>query len=502
MPVGYGWLQERLRLETLPHHRITLRPGEGRWAIRPSQETVTLQRKEQVPPDTTAGHLFFALKHEGINLETLQQAFLALGPQPILEAMATRPTGAWSRRLGYLYEMLTGTKLAIPDRPAAAYADLLSTEIYVTSPEPRRNRRWLVKDNLLGDASCCPMVRRTPRLEAFSNIKFNEVAREALRPYPRTVVERATNYLYLKETKSSFAIEGEKPGNRRQEGFVRLLRMAGQLPPLNEEVLASLQREIVEPRFANSGYRNTQNYVGETLGFHREMVHYIAPRPEHLREMMAGLLRFSETTRSRLHPVVRAATVAFGLVLLHPFDDGNGRLHRFLVHHILAQEEYFPMEIILPVSARMLADLPKYDATLEMFSKPLMELADYNLDDLGHLTMSNDLSSAYRYFDATPFVEYLFEIIQTSIQVDLQEELRFVTRYDRIKTAIQGSVDLPDKDMNLLIRLLIQNAGRLSKNKRGLFPQVTDEELMAIQKTVQKRLQAKPALVRRRKITR
>lgn len=499
MPVGYGRLQERLSLETLPHHRVTLLPGEGRWISRPRQEVVILQRKEQVPPDTLSGHLFFALKHEGLNLEILQQAFKALGSRPILEATAARPTGAWARRLGYLYEMLTGTRLAIADRPAAAYADLLRADSYVTALEPRRNRRWLINDNLLGDASFCPMVRRTPRLDAFLAARFDQEAREALLPYPRTVVERATNYLYLKETKSSFAIEGEKPGTRRQEGFIRLLRRAGELPALNEEVLASLQREIVEPRFANTAYRITQNYVGETLGFHREMVHYIAPLPECLRDMMDGLLRFSGATQSRLHPVIRAATVAFGLVFLHPFDDGNGRLHRFLVHHILAQEEYFPREVILPVSARMLADLPKYDATLEMFSKPLMELADYSLDDLGHLTMLNDLSSAYRYFDATFFVEYLFEIIQISIQEDLREELRFVTQYDRTRAAIQTIVDLPDKNMNLLIRLLLTNAGRLSKTKRALFPQLTEEEVLAIQKIVQRRLMAKPVLARRRK---
>lgn len=34
-------------------------------------------------------------------------------------------------------------------------------------------------------------------------------------------------------------------------------------------------------------------------------------------------------------PLVAAACVSFGFVLIHPFMDGNGRLSRFLFHHQL-----------------------------------------------------------------------------------------------------------------------------------------------------------------------
>jgi hypothetical protein len=35
-------------------------------------------------------------------------------------------------------------------------------------------------------------------------------------------------------------------------------------------------------------------------------------------------------------PVVAAAILAFGFVYIHPFEDGNGRIHRYLIHHVLA----------------------------------------------------------------------------------------------------------------------------------------------------------------------
>ena len=43
-----------------------------------------------------------------------------------------------------------------------------------------------------------------------------------------------------------------------------------------------------------------------------------------------------------LHAVVHAAVIAYGFVFLHPFEDGNGRIHRFLIHNILARRGYTP----------------------------------------------------------------------------------------------------------------------------------------------------------------
>jgi Fic family protein len=35
------------------------------------------------------------------------------------------------------------------------------------------------------------------------------------------------------------------------------------------------------------------------------------------------------------HPVLAAASIAFGFVFIHPFEDGNGRIHRYIIHHLL-----------------------------------------------------------------------------------------------------------------------------------------------------------------------
>jgi len=40
--------------------------------------------------------------------------------------------------------------------------------------------------------------------------------------------------------------------------------------------------------------------------------------------------------------VIAAAILAFGLVYVHPFVDGNGRIHRYLIHHVLAGRDSIP----------------------------------------------------------------------------------------------------------------------------------------------------------------
>jgi prophage maintenance system killer protein len=82
------------------------------------------------------------------------------------------------------------------------------------------------------------------------------------------------------------------------------------------------------PRFREAGYRVTQNWVGDDLGY-RKRVAFVPPRPEDVASLIEGLLALAERQRhapTALDPVVAAAALAFGIVFIHPFLDGNGRL--------------------------------------------------------------------------------------------------------------------------------------------------------------------------------
>jgi len=184
--------------------------------------------------------------------------------------------------------------------------------------------------------------------------------------------------------------------------------------------------------------------------------------------------------------VVHAAAIGYGFVFLRPFQDGNARIHRFLIHNILARRGFTPHGIMFPISASMLKNPADYDASLEAFSRPLMSLVEYSLDEEGRMTVHNDTAGWYRYVDMTPQAEALFRSISHTIDTELAGELAFLANYDETKRAIQEVVDMPDRKIDLLIRFCLQNNGRLSARKRAShFDSLSAEEIERMGQAVQ-----------------
>jgi hypothetical protein len=297
--------------------------------------------------------------------------------------------------------------------------------------------------------------------------------------YPPALLKRALSYLYNKETKSSFEIEQIKPGASRTERFIALLETAERQDFCDKRLLIDAQNRIVDPRFRNSDYRTNQNYIGQTLAYRRQLVHYVCPQPGDLAGLMDGLIRaHREMKQSGLPAVIHAAAVAYGFVFIHPFEDGNGRIHRFLIHNILFLRGVIPQGIMFPISAAMLKNHALYDQTLEAFSKPVMQSVEYDLDDIGRMTVLDETGHLYRYIDMTPQAEALYDFIQATIEHELLEELSFLANYDKTKQAIQEIADMPDRLIDLFIKFCLQNNGRLSAAKRAShFDFLTEREL-------------------------
>ncbi|SFN53388.1 Fic family protein [Xenorhabdus japonica] len=71
------------------------------------------------------------------------------------------------------------------------------------------------------------------------------------------------------------------------------------------------------------------------------IVHFEAPPAEKLQEEMTKFLVWFNQSRHEfnLDPILRAAIVHLWFVTLHPMEDGNGRITRFLTDLVLAQGE-------------------------------------------------------------------------------------------------------------------------------------------------------------------
>ena len=347
-------------------------------------------------------------------------------------------------------------------------------------------KRQRINDNLLGNRNFCPMVRRTNILSEFETKDLHNRCQKVISTYSPKLLKRALSYLYTKETKSSFEIEHIKPSSTRTERFVALLQIAERENFCQKNKFIELQNRIVDERFRDSDYRTNQNYVGETVAFQKEKIPFACPKPEDLTDLMQGLITAHERMGvSDISAVIQASTISYGFVFLHPFEDGNGRIHRFLIHNIFARRNFTPQNIMFPISAAMLNNSPEYDNSLEAFSKQLMPLVEYILDKDSRMSIQNDTAKWYRHVDITPQAESLFRLIEQTIDTELSNELEYLANYDETKDAIQEIVDMPDQKIDLFIRFCLQNNGKLSIRKRSNhFDFLSDDEINQMEQAV------------------
>lgn len=492
-PAGYAWLLSRFGLTALPNwHSSFVAATGGRQQKVQGGRVEDIYSLQYWPGEKIGDHLEFALKYDGVSLSSLKVVFDAVAETELVDYIKSKPTGKYARRIWFFFEFLTGRRLPIDDLSKGNYLEALEPDIYYTLSRGEKSQRHRVINNLLGPREFCPIVRKTEKLGEMDQIDFRDRCEKIVESYPPQLLRRALSYLYSKETKSSFEIENIKPDASRTEKFIASLEMARRQDFCDKELLIALQNRIVDPRFINEDYRTVQNYVGQTISYQKELIHYVCPKPEDLPDLMRGILTSHRLMMTdRVSAIVHAAVVAYGFVFIHPFEDGNGRIHRFLIHNIFSIRGMVPEGLMFPVSAVMLKNPEGYDDSLEAFSLPLNQLVEYSLDGLAQMTVHNDTAYWYRYIDMTAQAEALHDFVVQTVESELVEELNFLANYDSTKKAIQDVIDMPDRLIDLFIRICLENKGRLSANKRkSHFDFLSDGELFLMESAVREKYRA------------
>ena len=168
----------------------------------------------------------------------------------------------------------------------------------------------------------------------------------------------------------------------------------------------------------------------------------------------------------------------------HPFEDGNGRLHRYLIHDVLARAQIGGEGVLLPISAEILRNIRLYNACLEQFSKPLLAAAEYSQDEAGILTVHNpaEIEGFYRYPDLTSQCEFLAQMLEAAIRQSVPQEFHFLQQFDCARKAITEVVDLPDRKREQILMRLYKCEGKLlSKRREGEFSELTEREMTDIE---------------------
>lgn len=480
--IGAAWLAHRYQLSPTGHMPVQSQIGRRRTTQINNGHKLETYPESMRPADEPAAHLQFHLRHEVPHLEFLSRLFARTGPNFVQAWVNTEPTGQYSRRAAFLYEWLTGDTLSVPKRIGGNYRDAIDGSKLIAASPNRivKVSRWRINDNLPGTRHFCPMIVENEEVTTAASLDVPQLFQNLTDEFGEDLLQRAAVWMTLRESKASFAIEGEADRANRIERFADVMaRRTGQGDvPLSDASLAQLQSEILGERstLTQFGLRQSPVFVGETVRY-QNIVHYVAPPKEDLVNMLDGLRVFMERTQGQ-SPVMRSAVAAFGFVYIHPLADGNGRVHRFLINDILRRDGAIPDPVILPVSAVITDDSGErrnYDRILDKISKPLMqEVREHitftakpiaypdgvtsNLEFSGN----EEARPVWRYPNLSPHVIYLSSIIKRTLTEQMREQSRYLRSHVRARHALKEIIEMPDHQADRVLRSIDQNKGELS----------------------------------------
>jgi Fic family protein len=430
-------------------------------------------------------HLIFALKYEGINLLLFSCLTKHYSETQLTELVNIEPTGQYSRRIWFIIEWLTSKKLNGKENLSKkSYIPVVDTNQQY-AVEGVKSPRHLVINNFPGTPEFCPMIKKTEKLENHINANLSNKKNDYFEGIRKEIIQRASAFLLLRDSKASFSIEGESPKSRRATRWGQAIGQAGN-QDLSQDELLRLQQVVIEnSRFLEMGFRNKGGFIGEHDRSSGEPIpDHISAKCQDLSQLIKGLIETNNILiNSEIDAVIAATIIAFGFVFIHPFEDGNGRIHRYLIHHILAKKRFSHQGIIFPVSASILDHIIDYQNVLESYSHPLLDYIEWEETKAHNVNVLNDTIDFYRYYDSTTQAEFLYDCVFDTIENIIPSEIAYLTNYDEFKKVIDDEFEMPDRLISLLVTFLEQNRGILSKRaQENEFAQLSELEVGEIEK--------------------
>lgn len=168
--------------------------------------------------------------------------------------------------------------------------------------------------------------------------------------------------------------DGRQPRDKHERMIVNnhaaMLRIEGELKgeALSLELLKDLHGQVTRGTLSDIAHegalRKTLDGKGQRLKimpWDETTVAYVTPDMEFVEEQLIQLLKFANEERSTpfIHPLFKAIMLHFWIGLLHPFEDGNGRLARLLFYWFMLRKGYWAFSY-LSLSERILKSPRQY----------------------------------------------------------------------------------------------------------------------------------------------
>ncbi|MCZ2222514.1 MAG: Fic family protein [Chitinophagales bacterium] len=165
-------------------------------------------------------------------------------------------------------------------------------------------------------------------------------------------------------------IAGLVPSNRHIEGIVEMMLDATQRYdlPLTEKRLFGWHAALFPTGYSGLNKIKVGKYrTGEMQiifgAIGKEKIHYEAVAPKLVKEEMDKFLKWFNNEK-QLDPVLKAAIAHFWFIIIHPFDDGNGRIARAITDMLLASAENSG-ERFYSMSSQILIECKRYYEVLQ-----------------------------------------------------------------------------------------------------------------------------------------
>lgn len=177
---------------------------------------------------------------------------------------------------------------------------------------------------------------------------------------------------------------GLVPSNRHVEGIVEMMLDATQrfTEPLTEERLFGWHAALFPTGYSGpykievGKYRTGEmQIVSGAIG--KEKVHYEAVKPEFVKAEMNTFLEWFNS-EDQLDKVLKAAIAHFWFIIIHPFDDGNGRIARALTDQLLARAENSG-ERFYSMSSQILVERKRYYEILQKVQHSTNDITEWML---------------------------------------------------------------------------------------------------------------------------
>jgi Fic family protein len=133
--------------------------------------------------------------------------------------------------------------------------------------------------------------------------------------------------------------------DRNVEGVVEMMLDATQRynKPLDQERIFGWHAALFPTGWSGMQKIDTGRYRGGEMlvvsgSMGKERIHYQAPPPHAVKKEMDAFLYWMNQEK-KIDGVLKAAIAHFWFIIIHPFDDGNGRIARALSDMLLARSE-------------------------------------------------------------------------------------------------------------------------------------------------------------------